>query len=100
MNDEDKASIKYYLQQRTILVNLILITIAWIVIAFNYYLVTFMVKHVPGDFNINSLAMFSTDIPATILSGWLSQRWTPRLTFALCFGLQVIAGMSILMFVD
>ena len=75
-------------------------TIAWIVVAFNFYLVTYMVKHIPGNFEINSLAMFSTDVPACLLVGWLALKLKPRITFAFCFGLQTLAGMSILLFVD
>ena len=100
VNNERNPSIYYYLKQRTIMINLILMTIAWVVVAFNYYLATFMVKHIPGDFNINSLVMFSTDVPANLIVGWLGQKLPPRLTFTLCFGLQVVAGLSILLFVD
>ena len=74
-------------------------TIAWTIVAFNYYLVTFMVKHIPGNFEINSLVMFSMDVPANLIVGWLGQKLKPRMTFALCFGLQVAASMSILLFV-
>ena len=34
----------YYLKQRTILVNLIVMTIGWLVVSFNYYLLTFLMN--------------------------------------------------------
>ena len=34
-----KPDVMYYLRQRTILVNLIMITVVWVTVTFNYYMI-------------------------------------------------------------
>ena len=49
----ETVSIKYYIAQRKILINLILMTIIWSLSSFTYSLVTIHIKYIPGDFNLN-----------------------------------------------
>ena len=61
----------FYLNQRTILTNLISLTIVWIVVAFNYFTIGLQVKYLPGNFESNNLAMVSSDIPAVLFAGYV-----------------------------
>ena len=75
-------------------------TIAWIACGFNYYLIGILVKYFPGDFNMNNFVMFGSDIPGVLSAGWLCQRWKPKFFFSIYFGIQIVAGLSILLFID
>ena len=56
-NTEEVPNIMYFLRQREILVNLILMTIVWVSTTFCYYLLNFHVKYLPGDFSINAFVV-------------------------------------------
>ena len=43
----------FFLKQKTILINLAILTVLWIESVFNYYLIAFEVKYFPGDINKN-----------------------------------------------
>ena len=90
----------YFLRQRTILVNLILMTIVWITVAFNYYMINLQVKYFPGEFSINMMVMTASDIPACLLAGYLVTKFSPRRVFIIFFTLQSLAGISILTFIS
>ena len=75
-------------------------TIVWIACAFNFYLTGILVKYFPGDFNMNNFVMFSFDIAANCLAGWLCSVWKPKTFFTLFFSIAIIAGMSTLLFID
>ena len=75
-------------------------TMAWIACAFNFYLTGILVKYFPGDFNFNNFVMFASDISGVLLAGYLCQKWIPKVFFALFFGIQIFAGLSIVLFVD
>ena len=49
----ETVSIKYYIAQRKILINLILMTIIWSIVSFTYSLLTIHIKYIPGDFSLN-----------------------------------------------
>lgn len=45
-----KNNVMYFLSQRVILQNLIVLTILWVVTAFNFFLCNLMIKYIPGNF--------------------------------------------------
>lgn len=47
----------YFLGQRGILINLILITLVWITTSFAYYLIGLQVKYFPGNFTVNAMVL-------------------------------------------
>jgi len=71
--------IKFFLSQRIIWTNLILLTTIWVVVTFNFYMINLQVKYLPGDFENNMLAMYASDIPAGIFAGFMvRQGFSPR----------------------
>lgn len=88
------------MKQHTIVVNLVLVTIVWVTSCFNFYMVNFQVKYFPGSFEVNTLVMTASDLPATILAGILTYNFSPRRVYVLFAGLASIAGLGILFLVD
>lgn len=89
----------HYLSQRRILVNLILLTLVWTSATFNYYMINLQVKHFPGHITLNVLVLMGTDVPASILSGFLFSRYPVKTLFLIFYAMQSIAGISILLLV-
>lgn len=87
----------FFLGQREILNNLLLLTVVWIVSVFNYYMINLQVKYFPGNFTVNMIVMFGTDIPAAILAGYFIPRFQAKILFVVFFALQSFAGMAILL---
>ena len=75
-------------------------TVMWVVAGFNFYVLALQSKYFPGDFNHNTIAMFASDIPFTILGGFLSTILPARVVFALCLTMQSAAGTAIVLFID
>ena len=67
----EKPGILYFLSQRTLLINLILMTFVWITSVFNFYMINLQVKYFPGEFTTNMVVLTSSDIPACLLAGYL-----------------------------
>ena len=78
---EKKPGVMFYLNQKTIRSNLIIITIIWMTTTFNYYMINFQVKYFPGDFSVNTIVMFGSDIPFCILTGFLVTYFRAKVVF-------------------
>ena len=90
----------FYLRQRDILVNLILITVIWVSVTFNYYMINFQVKYFPGSFDVNTIAMFGSDIPFCLLAGFLISILQTRTVFMIFHTIQIFASLTVLAFID
>ena len=62
-------------------------TMIWIASPFSYFMTNILVKHLPGDFNINILVMFPSDTLGVFLACWLYKKLTVKAFFALFFGI-------------
>ena len=65
-NVVEVPGVMYFLRQRVILNNQIVLTIAWSVTAFTFYLNNTFVKYMPGNFEDNFLAVVTSDIFVTL----------------------------------
>ena len=95
-----RTDLMYFLGQSVILTNLILLTIVWVVCIFTYYLCNLMIKYIPGDFQYNTLFMFSADIFAALSSRLLLTFFTPKKLFSTYFFLSGLAGACLVLLVD
>ena len=80
--------------------NLILITVIWVTVTFNYYMINFQVKYFPGSFDVNTVAMFASDIPFCLLAGFLIRQLETRTVFMLFHAIQIVASLTVLAFID
>lgn len=98
--DKKQPGVMYYLRQGNILRNLVSITVIWVTCAFNYYMLSFQVKYMPGSFFVNTLALGVVDLPGPIFVIVLFSYFGKRSVFIGLFILQSLAGFSIILFVD
>ena len=69
--------------------------ILWSISSFDYYLISFFMKYIPGNIFIN--ASFSTiaEIVATMTSGFVYKFFGPKTAFVLCFTISAVGGILI-----
>jgi len=70
-DDKPAPSIRYYLSQPDILINLIVMSFGWLASSFNYYMIAFLLKYFPGNVFINSVASSLSETAANILAGFI-----------------------------
>jgi hypothetical protein len=70
-------------------------TVIWSVASFNYYLITFYMKYVPGDIFINSTIGCFAELFGDILSAVLLQWFGYKLAFIISFILAGVGGFCI-----
>ena len=67
-------------------------TLCWLVGIFNYYVISFQVKYLPGDFNENTIVMYSAELLFYVLGSLLISNINTRYAFATTLIMQSIAG--------
>ena len=85
----------YYLKQRTILVNLIVMSIGWLVVSFNYYLLTFLSNTFEKVYLTAFLSGCSA-VAGNVSAAALQNKVGVKSTLNLGFGLSVTAGALLL----
>jgi MFS family permease len=80
------------------LINLILMTIFWTVSSFNYYIMTFYLKYIPGSVYTNTSLSCSAEIIAYIASGIIMNAFGVKLAFIISFILAAIGGIFLVIF--
>ena len=86
----------FYLKQRDIQVNLLVMTYMWGTVSFTYYLISFQLKYLPGDVYNNSMASSGSELLAYILGGILYNKIGIRLAFCFSYLISVVGGVMIL----
>ena len=98
--EKAKPSIRFFLNQRSICINLVAITLIWLAASFNMSLIGLQVKHLPGDFENNMIAMLISDLPAVILTAILVRSgFRPKRLFFGYMLCSAIASLSMITFV-
>ena len=67
----EAPSIIYYLKDKTVLVNLVIMMVVWFASVFGYYLINFQLKYLPGNIHINSILSYVADITSYAISGFM-----------------------------
>ena len=69
----------YYLKQKAIAINLVVMTCNWLTVSFCYYLITYEMKYLPGNIFFNSYASCTAEFLSTIFYGvvlqYLGLKW-------------------------
>lgn len=90
----------YFLRQRTILINLVLMCFVWISVIFTYYLISYNVKYLPGNVFENSLAISISNVVASLATGTVYGPLKFKKTFLLSFTVSTVGGLLILFLGD
>jgi len=80
------------------LVNLILMTIFWTVSSFNYYIMTFYLKYIPGSVYTNTSLSCMAEVLSYIASGLVMNAFGVKLSFIISFILAATGGIFLVIF--
>jgi hypothetical protein len=97
-NQVTETSIKFYLSDKKIMLNLALMMVIWTVCSFNFYLISYQLKYFPGSVYNNSMASSGADIGAFAISGFIYTYAGMRLSTVGFFTLSMIGGLTIIIF--
>jgi len=76
-------------------VNLMLMTAVWVAASFNYYLISFYMKYVPGDIFVNNSVSCVAELAADLLSCLFVSRLGIKKSFVGSFILAAVGGICI-----
>ena len=93
---EEKPSVMFYLKQRVVLQNLLLMAYMWSAVSFCYYMISFQLKYLPGDIYENSLASSGSELLAYLIGGLCYSFLKIRKSFAISFVIALVGGILIL----
>lgn len=65
----EEGSMKEFFANRTYVRNMLILVFDWTFIIFSQYLLSFLVKYLPGDKYLNLLMMSIADVSPSMLSG-------------------------------
>lgn len=92
------GTLKDLIKIRRHFINLIIITFVWVASAFNYYLINFLLKSIPGNIFLITSFCSAGEIIAYVFGGIFYQRLGIRPTLCGCFAISCIGAISILTF--
>lgn len=93
---EDERSIGFYLKQKAVRVNLLVMAYMWANCSFSYYMIVYYLKYLPGNIYNNSFASGCSDLIAIVLAGVLYSRYGLRNSFTFLLALSVLGGTLII----
>ena len=93
-------SFKVYLKRCQHIVNLVVFVLMFSVTSFNYYLVNFYLKYIPGNVFINTIVAAVADFIAHILAGVIVRFIGNRNAFTLSFILTFVSGILLWYFAN
>ena len=92
---EAAPSTLYFLKQRTILLNLIMMIVTWITVIFNYFLIMFLVNSFNASYTCGMASSIS-ELIAYGTSGFFYEKFGAKISLSRSFTASVIAGIVIL----
>ena len=84
-----------YLRKKEILTRLVIMTVIWITVSFNYYLIQFQLKYFPGDIYLNSTIFSVCGICAYLLSPFIYASFGIKRSFFAFFLCAAVGGLLI-----
>ena len=85
----------YWLKQRKIKINLIVMSTAWFVAVFDFYLIDFLMRHFKNAYYA-SITSLSSELVSYALSGILFKALGANQTFFYGYGFSCIGGFILL----
>lgn len=85
----------YYLKQRKIVINLVLMSLVWLSTAFGYYLILTLINTFE-DVYITAFTSSASEVVAFIVSGMFYEKIGVKLSLILSFGISTFGGIMIL----
>ena len=85
----------YYLKQRRIFINLIIMTLVWLAMAFGYYLIISLVNTFAKIYE-TALVSSASEMIAYIVAALIYEKVGVKITLILAFGVSTIGGLLII----
>lgn len=92
------GTLKDLVKIRRHLINLIIMVAVWIASSFNFYLINFQLKYIPGNVFLNTFVSALSELPAIILGGIMYQKVGLKITLVTCFSIAIVGSISLLIF--
>ena len=86
----------YYLKQRSVITQLILLAYAWSSCSFCYYMIGFLLKYLPGDIYDNTYAAQLSEIIGFFLASIIYAKLDLKPSFFLGYSIAIIGGILII----
>ena len=77
------------------MVNLVLMTVVWVVASFDYYLISLYMKYIGGNIYVNNSISCFAELLAYALSGAVMTKLGYRISFVTSFAMAAIGGFCI-----
>ena len=95
---KSKAAPTGFCSDKSLLINLILMTVFWTAGSFNYYIITFYLKYIPGNIYVNTSLSSIAEVAAYIGSGLLMNIFGVKLSYMISFWLATAGGILLVIF--
>lgn len=80
---------------KVIVWNLMLMVVLWSVASLDYYLISFMLKYVPGNIFINATVSTLSEVVGTMICGFVYIWLGPKPTFGISLSIAAVGGFLI-----
>ena len=92
-----KESIRFFLKQKTIITNLLVMTYMWASCSFTYYMIAIYVKYIPGSIYLNMFGSGIAEVLANVVAGIMFTKFGIKKSFAILFALSIFGATCILL---
>ena len=80
------------------LINLILMAVFWTASSFNYYIITFYLKYIPGNIFVNTSLSCIAEIISYLCSGVVMNIFGVKISFIISYILAAVGGILLVIF--
>lgn len=88
----------YFLRQKEVVINLVVMTYQWSAVSFCYYMIAYQMNDLPGNIYNNALASSASEFLAYILGGVLYKALNIKKSFILLYSISVVGSLLILFY--
>jgi hypothetical protein len=80
----------------SIKINIAIMLLLWLTACFNYYMLSFLLKYLPGNIYVNGLMSSSSEITGYLVSGLIYRKIGAKLTYVLVLSFATLGGLGML----
>jgi hypothetical protein len=95
---EEKFTSTYYLKQRKILINLVIMCMAWLTCSLNNTLISFLLKYFPGNIFLNGFMSCTSELVGTFMSGLAMIFYSPQFCLKVSYGIAGFGGFLMIVY--
>ena len=73
-------------------------SLCWVTALFNFYMIAFLLKNLPGNIYLNGLAASIAEIFSFVVSGFMYKHKGLKLSLIFFFGISALGGLGMLVY--